>query len=113
MQESDAHLLFDFSLGERQAEFFKRYHVVFVVVTLEDCSIDDAPQLYEKKQSRALNSRGRRWTGSGKLRFLYLFLRDVGSDHHVQDRQQLFPRYFAVLIQIVHFESNWNVRHLK
>lgn len=36
----------------------------------------------------------------------YLLVRDVGSNHHVKDRQQFVTGDFVVIVQIIHLEGN-------
>ena len=74
MQEANAHLLLDISSFEDFAELFERNGLITVSVCLQDGSVGDRSQLVG---------------------------RDVRTNHHVQDRQQLFSRDLGIVVQII------------
>ena len=78
-EEPDGHFLLDVSAFQNFAELLKRNEGVLVDVRLHDGPFGDGVELV---------------------------VRDVGSDHHRQDRQQLLLGDLVVAVQVVHSESN-------
>jgi len=78
MKEPDAHLLFNIRSVEGVAELFESDALIAILVRLHDGPVGDASQL---------------------------LIRNICTDHHVKNGDQLLPGNLLVIVQVVHLEG--------
>jgi hypothetical protein len=82
IQEPDRHLLLDVGPLQRLAKVVERNFSLTTLIGLQNCALRNRYQL---------------------------FLADVGAHHHVQNIDQFIARHRIIVVQIVHFEGDFQL----